>query len=624
MELNLHVKVCNEDFMNIPVKTSYTIQEIKTQIESLKDIPAKDQILTLNKVDLENDVKLTKDQIENSVIWLSYQSKEIFLHIFENWRTKKETFKLEIDWEESISAIKTKISWKKKIPSAWMQIYLGNGVWNNEAKLKPNDDLTDNDIFKKALKYGMSVMISGYIKINDIDFDSKLLIEVEAFETVTEVKKKVKEIWTTNSSNFPLQDPRISKRSKFFETNTADPVLYITDEFGMLKILDDSDQQLFEYGLQKLLDEKFVLTRNPESYSNDTYPIYVSIFDNSLIQERQKLEFSHNATIGFVKSNILECNILNGFKNFQPDQFQLTTYGQMYTTYFKIIFKDEERTLKEFGIGKGHHLKLERIRIETNAIENINADKIVHDDDDQDYILESETNSSSDDSDYSEVDEKCPECGKIDGDSSQMMYCIKCNDWYHWSCAGIKRRLRKESNSYCKNCKHLVELPVSQSVDLSATTENGKNSKTVVPREEHDEDSDGGEGGNARIPEDASEEVVAIGGGGDSSSEDNGSDGDSLDNSERNENSDIGGGDSDDNGEGDGNSDDRRYNSGSEDDDANSDDNRRDRNGESVENGGGNRGKSDLGSNSNSDDDSIEDELLQNFEDQISKVHLTF
>ena len=52
--------------MNIPVKTSYTIQEIKTQIESLKNIPAKDQILTLNKVDLENDVKLTKDQIENS------------------------------------------------------------------------------------------------------------------------------------------------------------------------------------------------------------------------------------------------------------------------------------------------------------------------------------------------------------------------------------------------------------------------------------------------------------------------------------------------------------------------------------------------------------------------------
>ena len=69
--------------MNIPVKTSYTIQEIKTQIESLKNIPAKDQILTLNKVDLENDVKLTKDQIENSVIWLSYQSKEIFFHIFE-------------------------------------------------------------------------------------------------------------------------------------------------------------------------------------------------------------------------------------------------------------------------------------------------------------------------------------------------------------------------------------------------------------------------------------------------------------------------------------------------------------------------------------------------------------
>ena len=43
--------------------------------------------------------------------------------------------------------------------------------------------------------------------------------------------------------------------------------------------------------------------------------------------------------------------------------------------------------------------------------------------------------------------------------------------------------------------------------------------------------------------------------------------------SERNEDSNIGGGDSNDKGEGDGNSDDRRSNSGSEDDGANSDDN---------------------------------------------------
>ena len=372
--------------MNIPVKTSYTIQEIKTQIESLKNIPAKDQILTLNKVDLENDVKLTKDQIENSVIWLSYQSKAIFLHIFENWRTKRETFKLEIDWEESISAIKTKISEEKKIPSAWMQIYLGNGVWNNEAKLKPNDDLTDNDIFKKALKYGMSVMISGYIKINDIDFDSQLLIEVEAFETVTEVKKKVKEIWTTNSSNFSLKDPRISKRSKFFETNTADPVLYITDEFGMLKILNDSDKLLYDFGLQKFNDKKFVLTRNPESYSNETYPITLSINNEDIknlgferginiavYEESSKLEVYYHETIGAVKSKFI-----NDFMNFPsppaPNEFHVTTHCQMYTTNFKTIFKDDERTLKDCGIGKGHQLKLER-KIKSNTNEDGTAGK---------------------------------------------------------------------------------------------------------------------------------------------------------------------------------------------------------------------------------------------------------
>ena len=200
MELNLHVKVSDEEFMIIPVKTSYTIEEIKTQIESLKNIPAKDQILTLNKVDLENDVKLTKDQIENSVIWLSYQSKEIFLHIFENWRTKKETFKLEIDWDETISAIKTKIDAEKKIPHLWMQIYLGNGVWNDEAKLQPNVSLKDNDVFKKALKYGMSVMISGNINIFDYDTNNRFSTEVEAFETSGRPKRVNTEITDTEIS----------------------------------------------------------------------------------------------------------------------------------------------------------------------------------------------------------------------------------------------------------------------------------------------------------------------------------------------------------------------------------------------------------------------------------------
>ena len=34
---------------------------------------------------------------------------------------------------------------------------------------------------------------------------------------------------------------------------------------------------------------------------------------------------------------------------------------------------------------------------------------------------------------------------------------MKCDDWYHWSCVGITREPRKDSNWYCKNCKFFME-----------------------------------------------------------------------------------------------------------------------------------------------------------------------
>ena len=392
LELNLYVKVCDDEDMKIPVKTSYTIEEIKTQIESLKEIPAKDQILTLNGIDLESDVKLTKDQIENSVIWLSYRSKEINLHIFENWRTKKETFKLEIDWDETISAIKTKIDAEKKIPHLWMQIYLGNGVWNDEAKLQPNVSLKDNDVFKKALKYGMSVMISGNINIFDYDTNNRFSTEVEAFETITEVKKKIKDSWKENTGSLFNVAPEYghyparTKRSKFFETYTADPAIYTKDQFGMLKMLDDSDKQLYEYGLEAFFKETLVMTRNPQSYPNQHYPIYISvgkvISDQLIFGLNQaifgldveyqgntlKIHFYQSSTIGEVKSK------LPSLANFPaPEEQRLTTCGQMYSTIYAVELKDDEKTLKEYGIGKGAHLKLEW-KVKPNLVEEENKD----------------------------------------------------------------------------------------------------------------------------------------------------------------------------------------------------------------------------------------------------------
>ena len=136
--------------MNLSVKPSFSIKEIKTQIESLKEIPAKDQVLTLNKDVLEDGKKLTKEQIENCVLWLSYKSREISVHIFENWNTKKESVKIEVDWSKNIDWINHKIFQKKSIPQSWQQIYLGHGIWNEESKLRSFENLTDNQIFSQV------------------------------------------------------------------------------------------------------------------------------------------------------------------------------------------------------------------------------------------------------------------------------------------------------------------------------------------------------------------------------------------------------------------------------------------------------------------------------------------
>ena len=55
--------------MTLKVKPLSTIYEIKTQIESVKEIPIKDQVVTMNGASLANDEKLFRTQIENSVLW---------------------------------------------------------------------------------------------------------------------------------------------------------------------------------------------------------------------------------------------------------------------------------------------------------------------------------------------------------------------------------------------------------------------------------------------------------------------------------------------------------------------------------------------------------------------------
>ena len=99
MELKLFVKITNdgEEPLTLLVKPSHSIEMIKTQIHSLREIPVTHQTLKLNGVELKNEDTLSQHQIENCIVWLSYKPWQISIHIFEDWKTKKETIKLEVD-----------------------------------------------------------------------------------------------------------------------------------------------------------------------------------------------------------------------------------------------------------------------------------------------------------------------------------------------------------------------------------------------------------------------------------------------------------------------------------------------------------------------------------------------
>ena len=143
MEMDLFVQICNGETLKIPMKPSFTIKEIKVQIQSLKDISMESQTLTLNGDVLENDMTLSISQIENSILWLTYQARSISIHLYQNCTTKKETFKTTIGWNYSIQNIKKSIEKFLHYPQSIQYLYLGNGKWSNEAKLGHEESLAD-------------------------------------------------------------------------------------------------------------------------------------------------------------------------------------------------------------------------------------------------------------------------------------------------------------------------------------------------------------------------------------------------------------------------------------------------------------------------------------------------
>ena len=339
MELELTVKIRNGETLNLLVKPSFSIREIKTQIESLKEIPAKDQTLTLNERVLEKDDKLSKQQIENCVVWLSYKPKEISVYIFENWNTKKETIKFEVCWHEheDIDGIKRRILAKKDIPPPWQQIYLGHGIWEEEAKLSGSEKLTDNQNFKKVIKDGLSLMISGVISVQDEDTNMNLEIEVEAFETIKQMKENVQN---------QLQ-PR-KKCSRFFYGSSfarnKNPELYVRDNYERLKILDDDNNTLYSYGLMKLFTSKLILTRNPQNHT-------IQIFVKNLAGKTITIDTDIEDTIKNLKEKIhLKDGIPPKFQRLAWSGKRLGSWG-----HWKL---EDERSLGEYNIRKESTLHL--------------------------------------------------------------------------------------------------------------------------------------------------------------------------------------------------------------------------------------------------------------------------
>ena len=85
---------------------------------------------------------------------------------------------------------------------------------------------------------------------------------------------------------------------------------------------------------------------------------------------------------------------------------------------------------------------------------------------------------------------------------------MKCDDWYHWSCVGITREPRKDSNWYCKNCKFFME---SANGEKSAVKSSKIPPTTTTPQQKQKQRSlpsaVGGNGGPLRskkIPKNSS------------------------------------------------------------------------------------------------------------------------
>ena len=120
-------------------------------------------------------------------------------------------------------------------------------------------------------------------------------IEIEGFETITEVKKEIQV-----QQRVQEIEQKKSKRSKFFETNT-ESILYKRDEYEILQRLEDDNKTVYDYGIDDFIKGKFILTKTPD-YEPKNYPIFVKMSDKLTIT----IDCYHFDTISILKGRIQE------------------------------------------------------------------------------------------------------------------------------------------------------------------------------------------------------------------------------------------------------------------------------------------------------------------------------
>ena len=183
--------------------------------------------------------------------------------MYENSSTKKETFQLKINWYGTVYEIKKLICSKKNIPLGTQHLYFGNGSWVPQNKLRNNERFYNNEIQKRVYTNGLSLMLYGNVQVYNDANESSYHTEIEAFETIKEVKSRIYAMEY-------VQRRRKSKTnlSKFFGTNSR-PTLYIPAKNALETLNEDDDEKtVYEYGLEKFFNgTEFILTKSSSKFN---------------------------------------------------------------------------------------------------------------------------------------------------------------------------------------------------------------------------------------------------------------------------------------------------------------------------------------------------------------------